>query len=236
MHDTPLAVQGADRDGDSRAPVKPALFLDFDGTITLGDVLDRVIERFSTNDAWRAAEDAWQAGTITTRECLVRQLGGVRVTPDALAGFVRQTAIEPAFAQIVSLARARAMPLVVVSDNFHPVIEPILAAHGFEGVDVRANTLTFDGDRVAPGFPWTDSRCSRCAHCKARHLRIARGRPRIFAGDGLSDLCGAEAADIVFAKGTLAHELDRRGVAHRRFTSLDAVAAFVEEASPSSVR
>ena len=53
---------------------RPILYFDFDNTITLGDVLDTVIERYSLTTAWREWETAWQEGRMTTRECLQRQI------------------------------------------------------------------------------------------------------------------------------------------------------------------
>ena len=45
----------------------PAVFFDFDNTITLGDVLDTVIERFSPQATWKEWEAEWQAGRMSTR-------------------------------------------------------------------------------------------------------------------------------------------------------------------------
>jgi 2-hydroxy-3-keto-5-methylthiopentenyl-1-phosphate phosphatase len=41
---------------------RPALFFDFDNTLTAGDVLDKVIEAFSPDDAWRLWESEWDGG------------------------------------------------------------------------------------------------------------------------------------------------------------------------------
>jgi 2,3-diketo-5-methylthio-1-phosphopentane phosphatase len=198
----------------------PSLFLDFDDTITCGDVLDRVIERFSPEDDWRDAEAQWQAGRITTRECLSRQIAGLRVSSDALVQFSAQVRVDPAFHDLIDWARERHVSVIVLSDNFMPVITAILAANDVRGLAVRANDLVFDGDRVSARFPWTDSACDRCAHCKAQHVRHAAHRPAIFVGDGPSDICPAQAADLVFAKNALAKELERRGVAYQAFKRL----------------
>ena len=47
---------------------KPALFFDFDNTLTAGDVLDQVIETFSPNEAWRDWENAWEDGQLSAQE------------------------------------------------------------------------------------------------------------------------------------------------------------------------
>src|SRR4051812_20672798 len=108
----------------------PALFLDFDNTITCGDVLDRVIERYSADDAWREWETEWQAGRMSTAECLSRQVGNLRASPEELVQFVSSTAIDPAFARIVLWARREAIDLRIVSDNFGALIHAILDHHG----------------------------------------------------------------------------------------------------------
>jgi 2-hydroxy-3-keto-5-methylthiopentenyl-1-phosphate phosphatase len=206
----------------------PVLFFDFDNTITQGDVLDRVIERYSASDSWREWEAQWQAGTMTTRECLQRQMGNLRVTREELLRFMNDVAIDPGFAPIVAWAARHGIELSILSDNFAPLIAEILRHHGLETVPVFANALAFEGERTEAHFPWHDPACPRCAHCKAQHLRARAGATRIFVGDGLSDVCGALAADVVFAKDSLAAELAKRGVAFHAYEDLGRVLRHLE--------
>ena len=199
---------------------RPVLFFDFDNTITLGDVLDTVIERFSATTHWREWEVAWQEGRITTRECLHRQMDNLRVSPAELLRFVSTVAVDPAFAEIVAWAASKRVDLTIVSDNFSTLIHEILRCNGLPPLPVFANELTFSGNRPEAHFPLRDLACSRCAHCKAQHLRGISDRTRIYVGDGLSDVCPALVADIVFAKDSLAMEMTRRGLPFRPFSSL----------------
>ncbi len=205
----------------------PVLFFDFDNTITRGDVLDGVIERYSASDEWRAWEAQWQAGAMTTAQCLARQIGDLRAAPEELRGFVAETAIDPAFTEIVQWARECAIDLYIVSDNFTPLIETILHAHGLDEMRILANELDYIDGRLQARFPLRDVGCKRCAHCKAQHLRAVAARPRIFVGDGLSDVCPALVADVVFAKDSLAAELVQREVAFRPYESLDTVLRYL---------
>ena len=207
---------------------QPALFFDFDNTVTRGDVLDRVIERFSVSEAWREWETLWQQGRMSTVECLTRQVGGLRVAPEVLFAFLEHVEIDPHFARIVAWASEHGTPLRILSDNFKPLIEAILDRHGLRTVAVIANELAFDRDRLEPRFPWRDPACTRCAHCKARHLRVSAARPRVFVGDGLSDLCPSLVAEEVFAKDSLAETLSRRRIAFRGYKALDEVLAWLE--------
>ena len=208
---------------------KPIVFFDFDNTITLGDVLDTVIERFSPADTWRAWEAEWQAGRMSTRECLARQMGGLRASWPQLQAAMSGVAIDPAFAPLAAWAKERDIEVRIVSDNFSPLIHEILRHHGLDHVPIFANELVFDGDRVEARFPFADPACPRCAHCKAVHLRAITDRTRIYVGDGLSDVCPALIADVVFAKDSLAREMAHRGLPFRPFASLEEVSRFLRE-------
>jgi len=221
---TPLAVRESTSEERS-----PAVFLDFDNTITRGDVLDRVLERYSASEAWRFWEAEWQEGRISTRECLERQTADLRVTRDELVRFSDGIDIDTAFGSLVSWTAAHGIAISIVSDNFHVLIEAMLRRRGLPLVPIYANGLAFTGDRLRASFPFLDPACDRCAHCKAQHLRRVSGRPRIFAGDGLSDICPALSAEVVFAKDSLAAHLRAGGRAYRRFASLDDVLEYLRE-------
>ena len=204
------------------------LFFDFDNTITQGDVLDRVIERYSPGDSWREVEAEWQAGRMGSVECLSRQVDGLRASMEELERFVSGMPIDPDFARIHDWASRRGVGLSILSDNFVPLIHAMLRREGLGSIPVFANDLRFENGSFQPGFPWRDPSCARCAHCKGVRVRASARRPRLFVGDGLSDVCGALAADVVFAKDSLAAELDRRRVAFNRYASLAEVLAYLQ--------
>ena len=205
-----------------------ALFLDFDNTITSSDVLDRVIERYSATSRWRGLEEDWRLGRISTRECLERQIADLRVTPDELIEFTDAIGIDEAFAPLLAWARANGVETAIVSDNFSFVIEAMLVRRGLAPVTIFANRLDFDDGRLRASFPLRDPRCPRCAHCKAQHLRRMSGAVRVFAGDGLSDICPALAADVAFAKDSLAAHLRKEGHPYRGFRTLAEVLDFLQ--------
>ena len=206
---------------------KPVLFFDFDNTLTSGDVLDQVIERFSPNEAWRDWENAWEEWQLSARDCLHRQVENLRVSRGMLLEYLLQVRVDPAFSAIIDWARSRQVGVNIVSDSFEPLIEHILRNNGIEGVPIYANGLKFSDDRLIPSFPHADPTCSRSANAKARHLAPHGANTIIFAGDGLSDLDAALAADVVFAKSTLARELDALRVTYRSFNTLEPVLRYL---------
>src|SRR5450432_3339341 len=206
---------------------RPVLFFDFDNTITQGDVLDQVIERFSVTDDWRRWEDAWSRGDVSTQQCLEQQIAGLGASQAELVDFVTDFPIDPNFETIVRWAASEQIELIIVSDNFSCLVREILCGKAFAELPLFANELTFSGNRPKAHFPYTSRDCARCANCKVTHFKRFPGRSTIYVGDGLSDVCPALAADLVFAKDSLASYLTSRGVAFEPFTSLATVADFL---------
>jgi 2-hydroxy-3-keto-5-methylthiopentenyl-1-phosphate phosphatase len=207
---------------------KTVLFLDFDNTVTIGDILDAVIERFSITARWRSWESAWQRGELSTAECLSLQIGDLRVDAAELTRFVSDTPIDAGFPEIVDLCRDKGIPLFIVSDNFSLIVRAILKRSALGDVKVFANELLFDGTKPSARFPHANPRCRRCAHCKAVHFAGFASHRTIFVGDGLSDICPAEAADVVFAKDALADHLAGAGIPFLPFASLGDVLHYLE--------
>ncbi len=212
-----------------RSLLNPVLFFDFDNTLMEGDILDQLIEKYSPNEAWRDWENAWAEGHLPARDCLRLQVENMRVSRETLFEHLSHVRIDPVFAEIVEWTKPRRVGVNIVSDSFLPLILHVLRSNGIEGIPVFANDLRFSAnDRLVPSFPFYDPAFDRSANAKARHLAPYRENRIIFAGDGHSDLDAALAADVVFAKSTLARELDARGVAFYPFDTLQPVLAFLE--------
>lgn len=208
--------------------LKPVLFFDFDNTLTDGDILDQVIERFSLDEKWRDWEFSWECGRLPARDCLRLQIENLRVTREALFSYLSQVRVDPAFSAVLNWARARGVDVNIVSDSFVPLIRHILATNGIDSVPVFANDLGFSADRLIPAFPHYDPACARSANAKAHHLAPYRDHCIVFAGDGHSDLDAALAADVVFAKSTLARELHAISVAFHPFDTLEPVLRYLQ--------
>ncbi len=181
------------------------VFFDFDNTITRFDVICDVLERFSVDQKWIPIENAWQAGRIGSKECLKGQLRSVRLTKKEMRRYLSTVPIDPYFSQLVELLKKNKVQPVILSDSFSFFIKEILKNHGIKGVRVYCNELSFSGNRLLPSFPYQSQDCPRCAHCKKQHLLDERWRSKVivYIGDGLSDVCPARQADLVFAKKVL---------------------------------
>ncbi len=219
-----------------RAAAPAALLIDFDNTITRGDVLDSLIGAWSRSDRWTGWQGDWESGRISTLECLGLQMGDLAVERDALLAHVRRFDIDPHFAGLQGWARAAGVPLAIASDNFEPIVREILAHHAIVAPPIYANALEFTDGGVRVSFPHSSPTCPRCANCKSTHFARYPGRRIIYVGDGLSDVCPAMRADLVFAKDALADHLARQGRPFLRFAGLGDVVRMLRSGSLATVR
>lgn len=206
------------------APGKATVFFDFDNTITTFDLLDEVIENFSVNDKWKRLEAEWRKGNIGSRECLKGQLKGVRVSRKVLDRYLSGIKLDPYFKKLTGLLNAKKIRSVILSDNFDYMLKGVLRARGLgEDFDVYCNRVKWNGDRMVPSFPYSNSGCGTCGHCKRTSMRrIASSEETTFyVGDGLSDRCAAKEADIVFAKSELKGYLKKEGIKHMPFDRME---------------
>lgn len=201
------------------------VFVDFDGTISVGDTTDLILARFA-DPSWQAVEADWVAGRIGSRECLARQIDLIRATPEALDAFARNSAIDPHFTEFAALCAAHGLPLAVVSDGLDRIATAMLARAGLQ-LPIVANHLEWLGaDRWRLGFPHARQDCAAAAgHCKCATLAAAPASLRVLVGDGRSDFCAAATADLVIAKGALAIYCGNNRIPFEPFTDFARAAA-----------
>ena len=203
------------------------VFIDFDNTITVGDVLDGIIERFAVGEEWRELETAWAEGRIGARECLEGQLRSVRGDWQEFARHLDTVQLDPGFAALRQTLATAGIELTIVSDNFDRFIAHILRRHHADDLPCFANHLEVRDGGVEPSFPFSNPECPHCAHCKKIHFLPPNddGRTVIYIGDGRSDLCPARHAQVVFAKSSLLQTLRAEHVPCLAFDTLADVAA-----------
>lgn len=178
------------------------VLLDFDGTITRIDTVDRLLERFALAE-WVRIEQDWQNGTIGARDCLRRQTDLLRATPAALDEVIDSIPIDEGLPALVRTCRDLSLDLFIVSDGYDRVIRRVLARAGL-AIPFVSNVLRPRGaNRWTLSSPGARADCRVAAgHCKC--ARAAGVESVVLIGDGRSDFCVAQAADFVIAKGALA--------------------------------
>ncbi len=184
---------------------KYVVFFDFDNTITKHDVLDDMLARFSRNNQWLELEEKWKRGKIGSLECLKGQIEGIDITKTALDRYLSKVKIDPYFKRLRKFLNSRNIKTIVLSDNFDYILKNIIKYNGIHNLKTYSNKLKLSGNRLIPFFPFSNKKCGDCAHCKKTTLLTNSTKDDIivYIGDGLSDVCPAEYADLVFAKGYL---------------------------------
>ena len=190
------------------------VFIDFDGTIVPGDATDTLFAKFC-DSSWLDIEADWKAGRIGSRECMARQVGLMRATPEAFDALVETVDVDPAFPAFVELCRSHGIPTTVVSDGLDRTIATVLRRAGLD-LPFFANHLEAVGtDRWRLSFPNARSDCtSLSGNCKCQFPQAARDAVHVMIGDGRSDFCVAGRVDLVFSKGALTTHCRESGLPH----------------------
>jgi 2-hydroxy-3-keto-5-methylthiopentenyl-1-phosphate phosphatase len=210
-------------------PVRFAIVTDFDATVTVDDMGDLVSMHFAGRDTWQRAEDEFKAGSIDFATLLRKVFEPITATREEIGAFVAERAVlRPGFERLVARCRDEGRPLVVCSAGLDVYIEPVLArlpADLREHVILRANEAICSPGGMTLRFPGQGTGCGWCGSCKAppvEELRAAGWRV-IFCGDGTSDRCAANVADLVFARAKLLDWCKTNGIAARPFETFDEV-------------
>ncbi len=208
------------------------LFLDFDGTISNGDIGD---ELFRTFGSFEPVHSQLMAGEFSVAEYYRRSAAHLRsdCTPEAILEFCDRQSLDAGFVPLVDWCTTVDIPVTVVSDGFDVYISPLLKKSGrIDQLNVVCNVLEWNGEKFTPSFPGASESCSCfCASCKRNAVitRLGENDIAIYVGDGRSDACAVEFADVVFAKSTLAAECTRKGIPHHPYRTLAEVKIILQE-------
>lgn len=189
------------------------ILCDFDGTVSVEDITDSLLERFGRT-GWQALEAAWRRGEIGSHDCMAQQVALLEASRAEMDAHLDTMSIDRAFVHFVATAREAGMPLTIVSDGLDYAIRRILGNHGLGDLPVIANRLEAVGESGWQlDFPYGSPGC-RSGNCKcscAGRARLDQQRV-LLIGDGASDFCVAGEADLVFAKHRLIEHCRSAGI------------------------
>ncbi len=215
----------------------PILFIDFDGTISKKDVIDRILEQFA-DKRWVDIEELWTSGKIGSRECLQKQFALVKVSPAELDEFLDTLELDEGFLPLLRFCNDSGIDVHIISDGFDYYIRQLLEKNISnrqlrENLTVSANRLISNGrNSWRTEFPYFENVCGDgCATCKPAVIKLKNpfAAPVIFVGDGLSDRFAAQCADIVFAKNKLSEFCLENRIPQTAYSGLKQVAETLDE-------
>ena len=189
------------------------ILCDFDGTISVEDITDSLLERFG-RPGWQALEQAWKRGEIGSRDCMAQQVGLLEASDAELDAHLDGMMIDRAFPAFVAATRDAGVPLTVLSDGLDYAIRRVLGQHGLDDLPIVANRLEVVGESGwRLDFPHGRPNC-RSGNCKCASAGDAHAERKrvLLIGDGTSDFCVAGEADLVFAKHRLIEHCRSAGI------------------------
>ncbi|MGI6513590.1 MAG: MtnX-like HAD-IB family phosphatase [Syntrophomonadaceae bacterium] len=193
-------------------------FVDFDGTIATVDVCEKMVAAFA-GDGWQEINEMWERKELSTLECARQTLKLFRTNdPADFFSLLNNVTIDPGFPLFLTYCRERNFPVVILSDGYSFYIEHLLRREGIE-LPYYANTMVFRPELDIEA-PYISERCDLCGVCKLELMQklAPAAEKTVYVGDGYSDFCPAQSADVVFGKARLYEHCLREGKTVFHFT------------------
>ena len=192
--------------------------IDFDGTLSVRDTVDAMLERFAGPE-WGAVEQEWLDGHITAVQCMQKQLRMVKTDHMTLESFFRGIQLDASFLPFYKHV-SQFSKVAIVSDGLDHAIKVAMKNAALPELPIFANKLHFVPDGIDISWPHRNTACSAGnGVCKCAVARgLSGGDMRVvLVGDGKSDACLAREADVVFAKGSLIKYCEQNDIPHYKF-------------------
>ncbi|MDE2488258.1 MAG: MtnX-like HAD-IB family phosphatase [Alphaproteobacteria bacterium] len=203
------------------------VFCDFDGTISVIDTTDHVLDSLAAPQ-WEALEADWVAGRIDASTCMRGQVALIQGADADLDEALDRVELDPGFPAFAAWCADNAIPLTIVSDGVDYFIRRILSRHGLGHLPVISNSLAGKPGARRLAQPHSREGCAAGAgvcKCAATAARTRAAETVVYVGDGRSDFCVSHRADVLFAKGALADYAAGRGEAHHAFETFHEITA-----------
>ncbi len=201
-----------------------AVFCDFDGTFSVQDV-GSTLARMHGGDLRPQVWARYERGEITAWEYNMHVLDGLRISEADLLAFLHTVELDPGARELVTWCDENEVPFRILSDGFDYNLDRLQQIYGVR-FEYDANRLHYEAGvwRISEGAPDPSCSCGTGLCKRGRIQDYRRGCPRgavVHIGNGrVSDLCGAQAADVAFAKDSLAETMEASGLAFEAFETL----------------
>ena len=216
----------------SKKNSKIHVFTDFDGTITLHDSLEAILDHFTGKD-WRKIEEQVTLGRLSEKTSLQAEFSLMNAEIEDVLDFVdKEVHIDSSFKDFVTFCQTNEIQLTILSGGIDVIIDRILRKFDLQSLTYFCNALEISDKanwKIIPSaLPKIKNNCN---HCKTNHLIKARelGRKVVYIGDGNTDRCPAENADIIFAKDSLKEYLEENRIKYFSFNDFKEVKKKLEE-------
>lgn len=185
---------------------KTCILCDFDGTISKKDAIYHFFMTYCI-DGWQEVEKLWVEKKISSKECLEREFGFVpNLNQTLIDNYLKTVEIDETFRDFYEFCNKSGIDVFIVSDGIDYFIEKILENHGIRNIKVFSNHAEFVNGKYVFSYPNESAKCTNnLGTCKCEVLNNMKKvyAKMIYVGDGISDFCVADKADILYAKTSL---------------------------------
>ena len=205
---------------------KLKIFCDFDGTVTKKDVWVDALGRFikDKNSFDNVCKD-FEFGRITSRECIKRELDLIEdFSFEEFDTFIEQQEIDDYFLDFIAYSKKMGFEVILLSEGLDYYIDYVVKKFNIE-LKYYSNRLillnTKGKTKLTCEFPFSDEHCNSCGVSK-RNILMANTNEldkeiSVFIGDGVSDFCVSDYADVVFAKHKLASHCWKNNITYYEY-------------------
>ncbi len=199
---------------------------DFDGTITKVDTL---YDFFKTHakSAWLEIERMWVEGKIGSKEYLRKEFELVEdLNKEIIDKYLDTVQLDSYFCEFNKLRIKKNIDLIVVSDGVDYFINKVFEKNIIKDIEVISNHGEFTNGRFELSFPNQNSNCiNKSGTCKCRIIQELKKKYNvIYVGDGHSDFCVADKADILYAKSHLLNYAKEKNIQCKEFKDFSNIA------------
>jgi len=202
------------------------IFVDFDGTITLEDVGDKIFQVFGDPAIIMPYQEALMTNKITAFQNWNNLFSAIRSWDyNELKRFIDSFPIDESFKDFIEYCKTNDFSIFVLSDGFDLYIKRVLEREKIDSVKVISNIWEEEGDQARLTFPYMDEECKDCANCKRNHIINNSGEDEytVYIGDGTSDRCPAQYCDFVFAKKFLLKFCEKERISYSPYNTFSDV-------------
>lgn len=211
--------------GDKRMTnLFPKVFVDFDGTITKQDIGNAFFRRFGNEAESIRAVGQWKNDGLSGKDLMKREAEFVSVTREIALDYVKGFDIDDSFKPFVDFCRENKIEVTILSDGLDFYINEVLSRNDLATIPFYSNVAHFESGKIDIEFPY-ESSCPKCANCKGHQILTQTGIDDlvVYIGNGFSDRCAVDYADMIFAKDELLKYCEDNNITYFPFNTFKEV-------------
>ena len=203
------------------------IYCDFDGTITNEDAVNSFFELYA-DEKWVESEQLWVDGKISSKENAINQVGMLKAIPKSKVDeFIDNISIDETFIDFIKFTKEQGIKFIILSDGFDLFIQETLKKYGLDDIEFYANHLVHKENGFEIEFPYHNKNCDIGAGmCKCEKVKEDLF---CYIGDGVSDLCIAKKASVLFATKNLQKHCEKNRINYHYFNSFKDIKNKIKE-------